>query len=106
MTKRYLLVKLVCESQVSNQQFDEALNASVQKYFGEVGFSRINPKVVRYDVPSSTGIVSCDSTALADLESAVSLIAKGSENSMSALVLRVSGTIKGLRTPASRNLFH
>ena len=106
MTRRYVLVKLVCESQVSNQQFDEALSASIQKHFGELGFSRINPKVVRYDVPSSTGIVSCDSTALADLESAITLITRNSENSMTALVLRVSGTIQGLRTRVSHNLFH
>ena len=106
MTKRYALVKIVSDSRVSNQQFDEALKASVRRYFGEIGFSRINPQVVRYDVSSSTGIVSCDREALKDLESAVALITKCSQEDVAAVVLQVSGTIKGLRSRVSRNLFH
>jgi RNase P/RNase MRP subunit POP5 len=92
-----MLVKLVCERKLTDQQFHDALDYSVRRYFGELGFSRIDPKVVRFDEDSSTGIVSCERPSASELESALALITKHAQIPMTALVLRASGTIKGVR---------
>jgi RNase P/RNase MRP subunit POP5 len=90
-------VKLICKQPLTDQQFNEALNSSVRKHFGEIGFSRIDPRVIRFDEDASTSVISCERGAVTELESAVALITEHSETSVTALVLGVSGTIKGLR---------
>jgi RNase P/RNase MRP subunit POP5 len=92
-----MLVKLVAEQKLTDQQFHDALEYSVRRYFGELGFSRIDPKIIKFDADSSTGIVSCERSAAAELESAMALITKHAEIPIAVLVLRVSGTIKGIR---------
>ena len=102
MTRRYVLFQVVCDFELTDQQFHEALDDSVRRYFGEVGFSRIDPKIVEFDTESSTGIVSCERGAASELESAMTLISKHSEKPLIVLVLRVSGTVKGVRRGVGR----
>jgi RNase P/RNase MRP subunit POP5 len=97
MTRRYMLVKLVCERKLTDQQFHDALDSSVRRYFGEFGFSRIDPRIIRFDADTSTGIISCERRAASELESAMALITGHAEIPITVLVLRVSGTIKGIR---------
>ena len=97
MTRRYLLVKLVCERKLTDQQFHDALDSSVRTYFGDLGFSRIDPKIIKFDADSSIGIVSCEKEAVSELGSAVALITKHAQIPITVLVLRVSGTLKGIR---------
>ena len=102
MGRRYLLIKVVCETSLSDEQLLEALTNSVRKYFGEIGLARIDPRLIRFDHNRSTAIVSCSDGGLAQLESAVALISQYLEIPLAPLVLRVSGTIKGLRKPSVR----
>ena len=97
MTKRYLLVKAVSDHEVTDEQFREALDNSVRKYLGELGFARIDPRVIRFNPGTSTGIVSCERDGLPELESAMALVTGQAESQLSLLVLRVSGTIKAVR---------
>jgi RNase P/RNase MRP subunit POP5 len=96
MARRYMLVKVVCERKLTDQGFRDAMIDSVMRYFGELGFSHIDPKVVKFDANSSTAIVSCDRSATSEFESSMTLITGRAEMPMSFLVLRVSGTIKGV----------
>jgi RNase P/RNase MRP subunit POP5 len=95
MARRYILVKIVCDRRVTNEEFHEALNNSTKRYFGELGLSRIDPRIVKFDAESSTAIVSCEQPATSELESAMALTTRYAETPMSLLVLRVSGTVKG-----------
>jgi RNase P/RNase MRP subunit POP5 len=78
------------------------MSSSVRKYFGELGFSRIDPKIISFDSDSSTAILSCERAAASELESAMALVTRDSDAQMSMLVLRVSGTIKGIRRGKAR----
>jgi len=97
MSRRYVLIKVFCDPRVTDLQFADALDYSVRKYFGEIGFSRINPRVVKFDSNSSVGIVSCERTSVPELQSALALIARHAQIPITVVVLRVSGTIRGLR---------
>jgi len=96
MARRYLLVKVVSERPLSSEQFGTALIGSVRRCFGEVGLSRIDPKLVRFDPNQSEAIVACKRDGASELQAAIALISEASEVSIVPLVLRVSGTIKGL----------
>lgn len=96
MSKRYLLVKVVSERPVSKEQFGGAVIDSVRRNFGEIGLSRIDPKVVRYDGTRSRAIVACRASAATELQAAVALISEATGMPIIPLVVGVSGTIKAL----------
>jgi len=91
------LVRIVAEQAVSEEQFRGALMDTIRKSFGEIGFARIDPKLVRFDSGKLLAIVACKSSMLTELEAAVGLISSDANVLMVPLVLQVSGTIKGLR---------
>ena len=95
MARRYILVKFVSDRKITNEQLNEALNSSVKRYFGELGLSRIDLRVMRFDGDSSTAIISCERNATAELGTAMTLITRYAEAPLSFLALRVSGTVKG-----------
>jgi RNase P/RNase MRP subunit POP5 len=96
MSKRYLLVKVISAKPLSLDQFRLALTDSVRRYFGEIGLSKIDPKVVRYDGAGSRAIVACRANAANKLQAAVALISQASGTPITPLVVGVSGTIKAL----------
>jgi RNase P/RNase MRP subunit POP5 len=96
MARRYLLVKVVSDRPLSSDQFAAALIGSVRRCFGEIGLSRIDPRLVRFNPNRSEAIVACKKDRASELQAAIALTSEASEVSIAPLVLRVSGTIKGL----------
>jgi RNase P/RNase MRP subunit POP5 len=97
MTRRYLLVKVLYSRELTDQQFHDTLNSSIRTHFGDIGFSRIDPKIIRFNQSTSTSIVSCERSAVKELASALALITDSGGTTIAVLVLAASGTIKGLR---------
>jgi len=97
MPRRYLLVKVLTDESVTEEQFRELLMNSVRKSFGEIGYARIDPKLVRFDSKRSAAIVACRPSMVTELEAALSLVRGDERAPMAPIVLQVSGTIKGLR---------
>lgn len=102
MSKRYLLVKIVADKPLSREQFGNAVLDSVRRNFGEIGLSRIDPRLVRYDPDRSSAIIACKRERATELQAAVALISEFSGESFIPLVVRVSGTIKALGKRKSR----
>jgi len=96
MSKRYLLIKIASNKALSRDQFRIAVTDSVRRNFGEIGLSRIDPKVVRYDGTGSRAIVACRAGTATELQAAVALISDASGIPIAPLVVGVSGTIKAL----------
>jgi RNase P/RNase MRP subunit POP5 len=97
MSKRYFLVKVFSEHRLSKEGFELALVGSVRRLFGEFGLARIAPKVMRFDAASSEAVVACSKEGAEDLQAALGLVSGTAESTITAITLRVSGTIKGLR---------
>jgi RNase P/RNase MRP subunit POP5 len=97
LAKRYVLVKIVSKSTLPQERFESALTESVRKCFGEFGLARIGPKVIRFDSARSEGVVACNKESVEDLQAAIGLIADQPEGTVTAITMRVSGTLKGLR---------
>lgn len=102
MSKRYLLVRLISDTQLSREQFWDALCNSVRRYFGEIGLARVDPRVLRYDAAKGRAIVACMKDAVNDLQTALALISHIAELDVAPLVLGVSGTIRALERIRSR----
>jgi len=96
MIRRYLQIKICSEVSITEEQFFQALRASIIKYFGEVGLSRITPKLIRFDSHKSSAVVAFDKDHMVEMQSALAFIRQIAESEVLMLPLRTSGTIKGL----------
>ncbi len=94
MGKRYVLVNVLSDAPLAKETFQIALANSVRRLFGDFGLARIDAKVVSFDATSSKAIVACTKEGIEELQAAIGLI---SDAGITALTVKVSGTIKGLR---------
>ena len=97
MTRRYVLVKMMSDHAVTEEQLGSVLNAAVSKSFGDIGFARIAPKLIRFDPAKSEAVIACKREMVHELEAAVARVSTCGDFSVTPLVVRVSGTIKGLK---------
>jgi RNase P/RNase MRP subunit POP5 len=81
---------------VTEEQFAQALTASIVKYFGEVGLSRIAPKLIRFDSRRSSVVVAFAKDHMVEMQAALAFIRQVGESEALVLPLKTSGTIKGL----------
>jgi RNase P/RNase MRP subunit POP5 len=70
---------------------------SIRRSFGEFGLARIAPKLIKFDATRSEAIVGCSKDGTEDLQASIGLIPDSQETTITAITLRVSGTLKGLR---------
>ena len=96
MTRRYLHVKICSPVTVTEEQFVQALTTSIVKYFGEVGLSRIAPKLIRFDSHRSCVVVAFAKDHVVEMQAALAFIRRIGESEALTLPLKTSGTIKGL----------
>lgn len=96
MTRRYLRIKIYSSVTATEEQFSQALTASIVKYFGEVGLSRIAPKLIRFDSRKSSVVVAFTKDYAVEIQAALAFIRQIGESEALTLPLRTSGTIKGL----------
>ncbi len=102
MSRRYLLVKLVSEKPLSREEFGNVMMDSVRRNFGQIGLTRIDPRLVRYDAARSNAIIACKRGSETELQAAMALISESSGTPVAPLVLHVSGTIRALGKKRSR----
>ena len=105
MTRRYFLIKLLSDQPLSSEQFGSALTGAVQRYFGELGLSRIEPKLIRFDPQESEAVVACKKEGAGEFEAAIALMSNLSGSSITPLTIRASGTIKSLRKKTRKQRF-
>ena len=97
MTRRYFRIRIFSSQPVAGEQFALTLTASLQRYFGEVGLSKVNPKLIKFDAKKSEAIVAGQKGYEDQLQAALALINRIGGAEAAPLTLRLSGTIKGLR---------
>ncbi|HUO42966.1 MAG TPA: Rpp14/Pop5 family protein [Methylomirabilota bacterium] len=96
MSRRYLQITIRSKSSVTEEQFSQALNASIIRYFGEIGLSRIAPKLIRFDSRKSNAVVAFAKDHTVEMQAALAFISQVGESETVMLPLKTSGTIKGL----------
>jgi len=102
MPRRYFFVRIVSSPSLSSEQLGRVLTDSVRRYFGEFGLSRIDPRLIRFDSQRCEAIIACRRGEANDLQAALALLSSDSEARIAPIVLRISGTIKGLKRKKRR----
>jgi RNase P/RNase MRP subunit POP5 len=98
MSKRYLLIRLCSKHPVTREQFAEALTSGILKHFGDVGLSRIEPKLILFDPDDSKVVVAYAKNYAIEMHAALAFISEIGGSEASALSLKASGTIKSLKS--------
>jgi RNase P/RNase MRP subunit POP5 len=95
--RRYLLVKIVADKPVSRTDFNEALTSAAARFFGEVGLSRMNMRVLRYDEKDWTTAIAVGRESQDEARAVLALITEIKGQPAATLVLRSGGTLKSLK---------
>jgi len=98
MSKRYFLVRVIFDKPITEQHLVELINASIAKYFGEIGSASINLQFISYK-PNAEAVVACEKCMSNELLTALTFVQEADGIPISILVVRVSGTIRSLSKP-------
>ena len=99
MSKRYFLLRAIFDKQLTEQHLIEAVATSITKHFGEIGMASMNLRLVRYDPKEGDAVVVCEKATTNQLLTALTFVREIDGAPISLLVVRTSGTIKGLSKP-------
>jgi len=100
--RRYLLVRFLAKDQVSEQAVESAVAASVSQMFGRFGVAQMNVRLIGLDSAGDKAVLRCASESVERLRAALGMILEVNQHPAAAMVLRSSGTIRGLKVRIQR----
>jgi ribonuclease P/MRP protein subunit POP5 len=96
MRRRYLAVKIVCQEEVSEEEFMEAVWTAVLQLFGEYGASKTGLVLIEFNQKKRWAVLRCSHKAVEMVRAAVASVTKINQKPAVLHVIRISGTIKAL----------
>ncbi len=94
--RRYLALKLDCETLPTERELIDALWASISRLFGEVGASQTGLALINLDVETRMAVVRVSLATLDMARASFTAIISLAGKEASVHVLNVSGTLKAL----------
>lgn len=95
-SRRYFLVKLVCDKKIERDSFSKAVRESALKFFGESGLAQLDMRFLGFRPDSWEAIISCRTAASDKLRASLAMVTEFNGEPGATFVLRASGTMKGL----------
>jgi ribonuclease P/MRP protein subunit POP5 len=96
MRRRYLAVKIVCQEEVSEEEFMEAVWTAILQLFGEYGASKTGLVLIEFNQKKRWAVLRCSHKAVEMVRAAVASVTKINQKPAVLHVIRISGTIKAL----------
>jgi len=96
--RRYLRFKVASERRFHFSEIADAIQRGVLQLYGVHGLSQLEPVLMDFDEEDQTGILRCAHPHLRQMRASMAYITSISGSAASIHVLRVSGTIKSLRS--------
>jgi RNase P/RNase MRP subunit POP5 len=94
--RRYLALRVESEQPFSGRSIMDAVEASVQKLFGEYGASRANLKLIKHIPQKNQLIIRCSHRVLEQVRAATTATTEINQKPAAIHVINVSGTLKAL----------
>jgi ribonuclease P/MRP protein subunit POP5 len=97
--KRYILFQVISEEPIVYEELEQAIWNQFLDTFGELGVSRLDMKLVKdlYDPGKQTCVISCNNNSVQQVLAGLGLISRLGDRRIIIKILKVSGTIRGLR---------
>ncbi len=97
--KRYILFQVISEEPIVYEDLEQAIWNQFLDTFGELGVSRLDMRIIRnlYSQEKQTCVISCNNTAVQQVIAGLGLLSRLGDSRIIIKILKVSGTIKGLK---------
>ena len=97
MKRRYLALTIDSSEICSANDFIDAVWDSIAKLYGEHGCSTVSMSLISFDSEKKSAVLRAGHTNLEMVRTALASITEISGKQVAVHVLRISGTLKGLR---------
>ena len=94
--RRYLALEVQSEEPLNGRTVMDAVEASVQRLFGEYGASQANLKLMKYIPQKSQLVIRCSHKALEKVRAAIASTIEINGKTAAIHVVGVSGTLRAL----------
>ncbi len=96
---RYVKFKVISEEPIAYSDLESAIWQTALDFFGESGISKISLWLVKnlYDEANQIGIIRCNNKSVEKVIITLGLISRLGDVRVIFRILKVSGTIKGLK---------
>jgi len=96
---RYIKIQVISEEPISYPDLEQAIWNTFLDFFGEFGVSKTNLWIIKnlYDEEKQIGVIKCNNKSVQQVLAGLGLISRLGDNRVIFKILKVSGTIKGLK---------
>ena len=96
---RYISFQVISEEPIIYEDLEQAILNTLIDFYGEYGFSKLSAWIVKnlYDQEKQVGIIRCNNKSVSQVIAGLGLISRLGETRVTIKILKVSGTIRGLR---------
>ena len=103
--ERYIAFQIISEEPISYSDLEAALWNTMLEFFGEYGVSKTSVWLIKnlYDPKKQIGVIKCNHKSVTQVIACLGLISRLGESRVVFKILKVSGTIKGLRLNQFKN---
>ena len=101
-SQRYVLVKFLARDPLCTDSIEQAVQQSIEEMVGQLGSAEMRMQMIGFDEGVCKAVFRCSSGSIEKLRAVLAVMTHVNGNPTAAMVLRSSGTIKGLRTPIRR----
>jgi len=96
---RYIKFQVISEEPIGYADLEAAIWNTMLDFFGEFGTSKTSMWIIKnlYDKRNQTGVIRCNNKSVPQTIACLGLISRLGDTRVIFKVLKVSGTIKGLK---------
>lgn len=97
--ERYISFQVISEEPIVYEDLEQALLNTLIDFYGEYGFSKLSFWIIKnlYDPEEQFGIIRCNNKSVQQVIAGLGLVSRLGETRVTIKVLKVSGTIRGLK---------
>ncbi|MFH1470122.1 MAG: Rpp14/Pop5 family protein [Candidatus Micrarchaeota archaeon] len=96
--RRYVSFRIEAEGPISEKEAFDSLASSLLSFLGELGYSKANPKPMKFESSTGFGIIRCAVPEVDNVWAGLALISKINGKKAAVRLLANSGSIKKLKT--------
>jgi ribonuclease P/MRP protein subunit POP5 len=97
---RYVLVEFFAKTPLFSKVAEQAVHRSIEEMLGKLGSAEMRARMISFDETRCRAVFRCDSRSIEKLRAVLALMTNVDGNPVAVMVLRSSGTIRGLKIQA------
>ena len=104
--KRYIAFQVISEQPIMYTDLHSAIFSALHQLYGDLGLSKISPKLIKdtWNKKTQVGIIRCNHLYVPQTITALGSIARLGDSRVTVKILKVSGTIKKIKTSIANKL--